>query len=307
MSKEGRQPEALELFRGAFNRSPLNREYHLAFARSLRENGRLGESKASVQNLLERSPTYGAANAELARMLAAERDWQQASWYYHRALYGEWDAPPDLRILRFELADLLAKYKATDQLLSEVLLLEATRGRDLDARHMARLSLAAGNWSSAEQQYRALLNDSATDPGLLVGLARAQVGAGKYLEAERSFERVLKSGAASENVQEELQLVQTVNQLDPTVRRLPAVEKHRRSHELVSLLLQPLVACSPENAQVVQAVAALDAHQRLRNPVVAAEADLELFEELWADRKAICKSGTDYPQAVTILGAQLVK
>jgi tetratricopeptide (TPR) repeat protein len=90
-SKSGRAAEALELFRGAFNRNPTNREYHLAFARSLRENGRNEESKAVVRNLLEQSPTYGDANAEFARMLAGEDDWQQASWYYHRALYG--DAP----------------------------------------------------------------------------------------------------------------------------------------------------------------------------------------------------------------------
>jgi tetratricopeptide (TPR) repeat protein len=306
-SKTGRQTEALELFRGAFNRNPTNREYHLAFARSLREHGRIEESKAVLGNLLEQSPTYGSANAEFARMLAREDDWQQASWYYHRALYGEWKGTADLRPLRFELADLLAQHDATEQLLAEVLMLEATGGRALNARHMAQLSLAAGDWSRAEREYQALLDENPDDPGLLVGLARARFGAGKYIAAQRSFERALKFGANSDRVQRELQRAETVNQLDPTLRRLSAAEKHRRSHELVTLLLQPLAACTPESRQVVEGSAALASHQRVRNAFAASEADLELFEELWANRDSICKAGATYPKAVELLAEQLVK
>ena len=282
-------------------------EYHLAFAQSLRGNGRIEESKAALRNLLDQLPTYGAANAEFARMISGEGDWAQASWYYHRALYGEWNESADLRPLRFELADLLVQHGATEQLLAEVLMLEATGGRALDARHMAQLLLAAGDWSRAEREYQTLLKETSDDPGLLVGLARARFGAGKYIAAQRSFDRALRSGAKSDSVQRELQLVVTLNQLDPTLRRLPASEKHRRSHQLVSLLLQPLVACSPENKQVVDGTSALASHQRLRNAFAASEADLELFEELWTNRNSICKAGAVYPQAVALLAEQLVK
>jgi tetratricopeptide (TPR) repeat protein len=307
-SKEGRQAEALELFRGAFNHSPSRSEYHLAFARSLRENARLEESRVTLQNLLQQSPTYGPANAEFARMLAAAGDWPQASWYFHRALYGEWRDSPDLRPLRFELADLLARHDATDQLLAEVLMLEATGGRELDARHMAQLWLAAGDWARAEREYRSLLNESRADAGLLVGLARAQFGAGRYLAAERSFQRAMRSGAATSSaVERELELAKAVNESDPTIRRLPSAEKHRRSHELASLLLQPLSGCAPGNPQVTKASVELNAHQRLKNASAAADADLELFEELWASRKTICPSGTRYPPTVELLASQWVK
>jgi hypothetical protein len=140
-----------------------------------------------------------------------------------------------------------------------------------------------------------------------VGLARSRLGAGKYIAAQRSFERALKFGATSERVQRELQLAETVNQLDPTVRRLGATEKHRRAHELVTLLLQPLAACSPENKQIVDGTAGLASHERLRNALLATEADLELFEELWANRDSICKAGATYPKAVELLAEQLVK
>ena len=92
-----------------FNRNPMNRQYHLAFAQSLRGNGRIDKSKDALRNLLDRSPTFGPANAEFARMISGEGDWAQASWYYHRALYGEWNKSADLRPLRFELADLLVQ------------------------------------------------------------------------------------------------------------------------------------------------------------------------------------------------------
>jgi predicted Zn-dependent protease len=306
-SQTGRQRDALELFRGAFNHSPRNAEYQLALARSLNANGRIAESKTVIQNLLDRSPTHGDANAEFARMLASEGLWQDAAWYYHRALYGEWAGSPDLRSLRFELADLLARHNDKQQLLAEVLMLDATGGRALDARHMARLSLAAEDWMRAEREYRALLAESPNDPGLLVGLARAQFGAGKYLAAERTFRRSLSAGAGSDASKLQLALAASVNQLDPTLRRLPAVEKHRRSHELASMLVQALTACSPHNAQLVQAEAAMQTHVRSRNAFADSEADLELFEQLWAARNDICPSSPSIPEPVQLLAAQLMK
>jgi tetratricopeptide (TPR) repeat protein len=239
----GRHDQALHLFRSAYNHSPGSAQYQLAFARSLRTNGRLPESRAAVQNLLARSPSHGAANAEFARILAGEGDWRQAVWYYHRALYGAWSDSPDLRVLRFELAD----------------------------------------------------------------FARAQFGAGKYLAAERNFRRALNLGAVSESAERELSLAAEVNELDPTIRRLPAIEKHRRSHQLTSTLLQSLMVCAPNNAELEKHSVTLGMDQGTKNPLAASEADLELFAELWEARTATCKGEPQYPPVIELLAAQLIK
>src|SRR5688572_10083528 len=83
----GRTTDALELFRAAHNRSSSNPEYHLAFAQALRSTGRTREADAALEDLLSRHPAHGPANAEMARSLAQRDEWQNAAWYYHRALY----------------------------------------------------------------------------------------------------------------------------------------------------------------------------------------------------------------------------
>jgi Flp pilus assembly protein TadD len=91
------------------------------------------------------------------------------------------------------------------------------------------LQLAAGDWERAEQSYRSLVQANPADPALLIGLARAQSGMGKYLAAERTFRRALNAGSTDTAVVKELELLTSINQADPTLRGLESAEKHRRN------------------------------------------------------------------------------
>jgi Flp pilus assembly protein TadD len=243
----------------------------------------------------------------MARLLSRTEDWQQAAWYYHRALYGEWKGAPDLRPLRFELANMLARHKAREQLVAEVVLLDAETAEPPEAKDLAQLELAAGEWDRAERHYRKLLVSNPNDPHLLAGLARALFGSGRYIAAERSFRRAAGADASDPAVQKELDLVARVNSLDPTLRRLAPSERHRRAHELVSMLLATLRKCSPESPLLTGSDQDLQDHQRNRNLSAIAEADLDLFEFLWAARDQVCRPGTKLPDTLELLAAQLTK
>jgi hypothetical protein len=243
----------------------------------------------------------------MARILAKEGDWQNAAWYYHRALYGEWPGNSDLRALRFELAELLAAHGAREQLLAEVVLLDSVESSDLESKRIARLQLAANDWVRAERHYRSLLRGDGDDPELLAGLARAQFGAGKYVAAERTYRRALQFGASDEAIKRELVLAQSINDMDPTLRRLSAAEKHRRAHELAASILSVLTACSPSAEQIAEARIALARHNRVRRPLEAAEEDLNLLDELWTARRTLCGRATEFPEKLRLLATQLEK
>lgn len=304
---EKKPAEALELFRAAAIHSPAKPDYQLAFAQALSARGLERESRASLSDLLSRSPAYGAANAEMARKLAKDGQWQQAAWFYHRALYGEWTGSPDLRSVRFELADLLADHGARDQLLSEVMLLDTNQNRSEDTRHLGRLLLVAGEWTRAERVYRTLLRASPEDSGLLAGLARAQFGTGRYLAAERGLRRAIDAGASGPALQRELETAESINRLDPSVRGLKSTEKHRRAHQLTSALVFALRTCSPESSAVADAEKKLARREKPRDLLASAETDLDLFERLWNSRRDICAASGQIPQEIELLAAQLTK
>ena len=119
-SASGRFSDASDLFRAAYNQDPANSAYQLALIAALRRAGELDQAKLTVGRLLEKSPADGAANIEMARILAHSGDWRNAAWYYHRGLYGQWRTPIELVPLRFELADFLASNHATRGLISRV-------------------------------------------------------------------------------------------------------------------------------------------------------------------------------------------
>ena len=198
---QGHTETALELLRSAYNRAPGNAAYHLAFAQALVDAGRTREGHAALSELLDRHPADGAANAEMARALAKQGDWQRAAWYYHRAIYGEWPSGVDLRALRFELAELLARHGEREQLVSEVVLLSTEPAAGAEAKRLGGLQLAAGEWGRAELLFRSLLRKDAADPELLTGLAKAQMGQGRYLAAERSLRRAVAAGATNAGVE----------------------------------------------------------------------------------------------------------
>jgi tetratricopeptide (TPR) repeat protein len=286
LSASGRLSDASDLFRAAYNQDPANSAYQLALIAALRRAGELDQAKLTVGRLLEKSPADGAANIEMARILAHSGDWRNAAWYYHRGLYGQWRTPIELVPLRFELADFLASNHATEDLLAELPLLDREVTDPMNRRHVGKLLIAAQSWRRAEDLYRSLLRTSESDGELWAGLGKAQLGAGEYEAAERSL---IKANAylRDADIQRGLQLAANVNDLDPTRRGLSATERHRRAHEIASAVVAAVENCAPGDATVQSAKAAL-VHRRNQKAADSAESDLDLTEETWTAGEKVC-------------------
>ena len=95
--------------------------------------------------------------------------------------------------------------------------------------------------------------------------------------------------------------------MDPTLRRLAPADKHRRAHELASTLLAILEKCSPQNPMFATSAHELKEHERKRNYLAFAEADLDLFEQLWALRQQLCGPEGELPRSFELLASQLTK
>ena len=90
--KQGRPADAAERFRSALTFARENPGYELALAQALMESGKLHDAEVVVTSMLERDPTDGPANLTLARIFTREGKLDDASSYYHRAIYGHWPA-----------------------------------------------------------------------------------------------------------------------------------------------------------------------------------------------------------------------
>jgi tetratricopeptide (TPR) repeat protein len=306
-SSAGNAHEAVELFRAAHNQDPSNPDYHLGFVRALRSVGREREAIGAVRDLLRRLPADGLANVEMARLLVPSGDWRQAAWFYHRALYGNWSDSPDLRGLRFELADLLAEHGARAELLAELLLLDASSADEPELRRLGTLLLKAEAWSRAEELYRGLLRHNPSDAELWTGLGRAQLAAATYAAAERSFRRAIRLGASERAVGRELQLVMRLEEVDPTARRLSARERHKRAHQLAASLLDSMRGCSANVAAVRAADTALRSHSASAGTLSATESDFDVVERLWTSRETICRPVPPIPEEVARLAEKVSK
>jgi Flp pilus assembly protein TadD len=294
LSKSGHFSEAVNRFRSAVNQEPSNTEYQLALIAALRGAGQIDQAKLSVGGMLEKAPADGAANVEMARILANSGDWRTAAWYYRRALYGKWRSPVDITPLRFELADLLASHHATDDLSAELPLLDQQVANPDQQRHLGKLLLEAQSWKRAEELYDSLLRTAESDGALWAGLGRAQLGAGEYGAAERSLRKASEYSPAAD-VKRDLELSTKVNQLDPTRRNLDPTERHRRAHEIASAVATALEGCAPGNPDAASAKAGLvhKLHQKATDST-----DLDIAEKLWREGQEVCGGRLPVSEAI---------
>jgi tetratricopeptide (TPR) repeat protein len=172
--KEGKYNAAIESFRAAIANQRENLQYPLELGRALNTAGRLQEAQSTLGDLLQSNAMDGAANLAMARVFVKQGDFEAASFYYHRALYGQWkadDAQKSRLQIRFELADLLAKRNRKQELLAELLPLQTEApGDTATQRKLADLFLTAGSPARAEQIYRDQLRIHPRDAALRKGL-----------------------------------------------------------------------------------------------------------------------------------------
>ena len=283
---EGEAGAAAVEFKRAHTLQRSNREYQLALATAQLAAHQLADASDTLSELLAQDSNDGRANLLMARVLAAEGRFKDANSYYHRAIYGAWPADwaGEVPKVRLELADILVRRGNSQELLSEVLLLEsAPNQNEATRRKIADLFLKAGSAAHAIEAYRQLIRENPGDVEAYRGLARAEVLAGNYRAAETAVMSALHREPYDPNIQSQLQVVVKLASLDPTTRHLTTAEKCRRSEAIFQLVQGELDACRqiPPSARP----------QALTVPTTddGAEALLDQAETLWKERDSICK------------------
>ena len=265
-----------------------NALYALRLASALMQADKVDEAQTMLTDILEHTPNDGEANLLEARLIARRGSLDDASAYYHRAIYGTWigNAAAQTVQVRLELANLLAANGSEKQLLAELLPLETEAQADLPARRqIAHLFLVAGAPARAETAYRQLIHDDPQDQSNYQGLGEASLDLGNYRTAEIAFRN---SGATAQ-----ADLADQMASLDPTVRLLSSAEKFRRSVRILELARDALASCpaNPQSQDLLNA-AEKELAGKVRGSVTneMAEERLSLAEVLWHQHKTSCAS-----------------
>jgi tetratricopeptide (TPR) repeat protein len=293
---EGRTTEAVEALRTAYSLDRSNHAYQLQLVAALTAAGKLEAAETTLNDLLQRDPNNAEANLLGARLMVKEGQISVAESYYHRAIYGAWrdDATSHRVQVRMELIDFLASHGQQKELLAEVLPLDAEAPSDNPAlrKRIAHLYLLAESPERAVTAYQALLQHDPKDSEAYAGLGEAQLALGNYRAARAEFQNALHRNPADEKLRWKLELSSTMEDLDPTPRRLRSMEKYERSMHILELARQALRRCSADNELLATADKILS---KRAPPFVTnelAEDRLNLAEQLWHARIQTCGAAT---------------
>ncbi len=170
------------------------------------------------------------------------------------------------------------KQDAKKELLAELLPLQDELPADLASRkHLAQLFLMAGSPTRAADMFRQILRESHHDADAYAGLGEAEFANRNYRNAQIYLQIASRLKPGDAKVQAQLELCEQVLALDPTQRGLSSAERVRRSEKLLELARQCAAAAEPVSPP--------------RNADV--EANLNLAERLWQQRKPNCNQAAD--------------
>jgi tetratricopeptide (TPR) repeat protein len=270
------------------------REYTLGLSEALIANNMRDAAEAHLRDLLAEDSNDGRANLLLARLLASESKVDDATAYYHRAIYGVWhgDTAAEIWQVRMELARYLAKVHRPQELLSELLLLQDRAEKDPAlAREVAGLYLIAGSSARAAQMYRDLLRKTPNDAQAYRDLGEAELLEGDYRAAESMFLSALHHNPADPTLQQRLRFASTLAKLDPTPRRLTSGEKYHRATRLLAS-----IRCADAPIET-----------KPPGPITneLAEAQLSLAEQLWEQRGQLCPGKPPSDEATALIMQKL--
>jgi tetratricopeptide (TPR) repeat protein len=288
-----------------------NRDYARTLAQAQLAAGKFSDAESNLTDLLQADPSDGPGSLIMARVLVREGRYADAISYFHRAIYGHWSDDPSGNRLkaRFELIDVLAQQNSKEELLAELLTVQDQAPADLAARiRIGRLFLAAGSPARAADVFRGVLRDSPGYAAALAGLGDAAFASGNYRTAQKDFSAAVHAAPDDRNAHARLDLTNQVLALDPSIRGISGEERFQRSRELLELAAGESAACidpapSPRSQQLLEeARRMLKERVRSSRQDEAAEANLDLAEQLWQTRKAACKAqaGANTPLALVM-------
>ena len=230
----GRYDDAIAAFRAALTCDPTNSQYQLSLARALRDSNdprRLDEAESYLLALWQRTPQDAAVNLALARVAAHRGSIEDATRYYHNAMYGVWNADPDANRskARIELIQFLLEKGAPDKAESELIAL-ATSLPPNPAAHLkaAQLFEQAQDYAGAIAQYQEVLRVDPGNASALTGAGMAAYHSGNYSTAQRYLRAAVNVSPQDANARELLATTDLILRANPFRSHISDAERNRR-------------------------------------------------------------------------------
>lgn len=317
----GRAAEAVDRYRAAIALDRDEPTYRRELAITLLSLRRIPEAETHLTQLLERDPVDGQTNLLLARIAASRGAFEETEAFYQRAIYGRWagadDAAARRVAARFELIAWLVQMDAKAPARGELLHLQAELPdvpflqRQL-ARELLDLDLPA---QAAAILTRELARQP-TDARIAGELVKAEMAAGRFIQARNAARRALALDARDSATRDRLDQITQVLALDPSQHGLTPADRFERSQRLLRRVVADLDACAASglpqdemsalanarvllaNAQALGASAAQNQSEASPDATVPrvtaaslqsrADARVTAAEDLWAVRVARC-------------------
>jgi tetratricopeptide (TPR) repeat protein len=229
-----RYDDAINVFRAALTCDPTNSQYQLSMARALRDSNdprRLDEAESYLISLWQRAPQDAAVNLALARVAARRGSIEEATLYYHNAMYGVWnsDADTNRNKARIELVQFLLKRRAPDKAESELMALATSLPPD-PAAHLqtAQLFEQAQDYPNALAQYQEVLRLDPENSSALAGAGQAAYRSGNYATAQRCLQAALNANPQDDNSRQLLATTDLILRANPFHSHISDAERNRR-------------------------------------------------------------------------------
>jgi len=285
----GKAGEAVDFLRVAHSTERQNPDYELALISALTGAGKTTDAEPLMTEMLQRAPNDGRVNLIAARLMTRERKAADAEAYYHRAIFGEWPADaPERRIeARVELIDQLVKQNRKQELLAELISLEAEpAGGEEVRKRLATWFMLVGSPARAAEIYRAMAANDPKDIAATEGLGEAELEQGQYGAARAAFLLGSFQHPNDASIRAHLETLNTVVALDPTLRQLASEEKYRRSLRILDMARAGLAQCAAQNP--ILTASALSARTPAHVTNEDAEKVLALAQQVWRARNDAC-------------------
>jgi tetratricopeptide (TPR) repeat protein len=230
----GRYDDAIDAFRAALTCDPTNSPYQLSLARALRDSNdprRLDEAESYLLALWQRAPQDAAVNLALARVAAHRGSIEDATLYYHNAMYGVWnsDADANRKRARIELAQFLLKRGAPDKAESELVALATSLPPDSSAHlQAAQLFEQAQDYPNALTQYEEVLRLDPGNSSALAGAGQAAYRSGNYATAQRCLQAAVNANPQDANSRQLLATTDLILLANPFQSHISDAERNRR-------------------------------------------------------------------------------
>jgi tetratricopeptide (TPR) repeat protein len=250
----GRYDDAIAAFRAALTCDPANSQYQLSLARALRDSNdprRLDEAESYLITLWQRTPQDAAVNLALARVSAHRGSIEDATRYYHNAMYGVWNSDPDANRgkARIELIQFLLKRGAANKAESELLALASALPPD-PAAHLqaAQLFEQAQDYFSALAQYREVLHQNPENSTALAGAGRAAFRTGNYTTAQHYLAEAVKKNPQDADSRQLLATAELIVRANPFHSHISDAERNRRIAAAFAQAEKRLTECAQQKS-----------------------------------------------------------